>query len=214
MTVLSKICGISSLGAANVAAQGGADYLGFIHFAKSPRHLTLESMAQLMHAIREEGILTPLVCVVVNPDDELLRTITDSVRPDMIQLHGHETPERTAEVRRRFGLPVIKAISVETARDIAAAAAYDTEHLLFDAKTPKDAALPGGLGISFDWSLMRSWRGSRPWFLAGGLTSENIADALQLSAASMVDVSSGVESSPGVKDEELISVFLKTVKSL
>ncbi|ESQ90821.1 hypothetical protein ABAC460_08305 [Asticcacaulis sp. AC460] len=173
-------------------------------------------MTQLMQAIRCHGMTTPLTAVVVNPDDELLTALTASAQPDLIQLHGHETPDRVAEVRSRFGLPVIKAISVETADDIAAAKLYDevADYLLFDAKTPKDAVLPGGMGLSFDWPLMRAWTGVKPWLLAGGLTPDNVAEALRLSGAPGVDVSSGVESTPGVKDERLISGFLKAVKSL
>lgn len=171
-------------------------------------------MAHLMAVIRQSGITTPLTSVVVNPDDDLLDALDAAVKPDLIQLHGHETPQRVAQVRARLGIPVIKAISVETAQDIAAAAAYDADYLLFDAKTPKNAALPGGLGISFDWRLMREWTGTQPWFLAGGLTPDNVADALRLSGAPAVDVSSGVESAPGVKDESRISGFLKAVKSL
>lgn len=216
MTVLSKICGISTLLAAQTAVAGGVDFLGFIHFAKSPRHLTQASMAGLMQAIRAEGMTTPLTAVLVNPDDKTLAALTDAAKPDLIQLHGHESPDRVADVRARFDLPVIKAISVETAADIAAAVAYDgvADYLLFDAKTPKDAALPGGMGLSFDWPLMRGWAGKRPWFLAGGLNPGNFAEALRLSGAPAVDVSSGVESAPGVKDERLISGFLKAVKSL
>lgn len=216
MTISVKICGLSTLETVRAAIHDSADYLGFIHFAKSPRHLPLDAMAGLMQAIRTEGVATPLVSVVVNPSDDLLDALKIDVKPDLIQLHGHETPERVADIRARYGLPVIKAISVADADDIAAATVYHdvADHLLFDAKTPKDAALPGGLGISFDWPLMRNWTGVKPWFLAGGLTPDNVAEALRQTGATMVDVSSGVESVPGVKDTRLISGFLKAAKSL
>lgn len=212
----TKICGISTLDAARAAAETGAAFLGFIHFPKSPRHLTAEAMTALMQAVRDDGISLPLVSVVVDPDNALLLTLRDMVKPDIIQLHGHETPERVAEVKALTGRPVIKAISVSTAADLAAAEAYETEadYLLFDARPPKDATLPGGLGLRFDWTLLggRSWQ--KPWFLAGGLSPDNVAEALEISGARYVDVSSGVESAPGVKSPELISRFLRNVKAL
>jgi phosphoribosylanthranilate isomerase len=212
----TKICGISTLDAARVAAGNGAAFLGFIHFAKSPRHLDIDAMAALMQAVRDDRIRLPLVSVTVNPDDGLLFALRDTVRPDIVQVHGHETPERVAEVRTLTGLPVIKAISVSTADDLNAAKAYEyvADYLLFDAKAPKDAVLPGGLGLSFDWTLLagRTWR--KPWFLAGGLDPDNVAEAVKISGARYLDVSSGVESAPGVKSPELISRFLRTSKAL
>ncbi|MGZ3304283.1 MAG: phosphoribosylanthranilate isomerase [Asticcacaulis sp.] len=216
MTVASKICGITTLEAARHAAAEGAAFLGFIHFAPSPRHLALDAMAELMHLIRGERLTLPLVSVVVNPDDEALAVLRDDVRPDLIQLHGKETPQRVAEIAAITSIPLIKVISVAEATDLEKAAAYEphADYLMFDAKTPKGAAMPGGLGVSFDWPLMRAYRGSKPWFLAGGLTPENVADAVSRSGAAFVDVSSGVESAPGVKDPVLISRFLKAAKAL
>ncbi len=216
MSVSAKICGISTLEAARQAIKQGAAFLGFIHFAKSPRHLALNDMANLMQTIRAEGGNPPLVSVVVDPDDATLDTLRDGVKPDLIQLHGHETPQRVADIAARTGLPLIKVISVATAADLDAAPAYEpyADYLMFDAKTPKDAAMPGGLGITFDWSLMRGYHGDKPWFLAGGLTPDNVAEAARLSGTPLVDVSSGVESAPGVKSLEMISRFLKAVKSL
>lgn len=212
----TKICGISTREAARTAADNGAAFLGFIHFAKSPRHLAVDEMAALMQAIRDEGIRLPLVAVTVDPDDALLAALRDGVKPDLVQLHGHETPQRAAEVKALTGLPVIKAISVSQADDLDAAKAFEdtADYLLFDARAPKDAALPGGLGVSFDWTLLagRTWQ--KPWFLAGGLNPENVAEALKITGATHVDVSSGVESAPGVKSPELISRFLRTVKAL
>ena len=216
MTIRAKICGLTTLNAARTAINDSADFLGFIHFAKSPRHLTVEAMSDLMQMIRREGAAIPLVSVVVDPSDDLLDALAVAVKPDMVQLHGHETPDRVADIRMRYGWPVIKAISVADAGDISAASVYESvaDHLLFDARTPKDAALPGGMGLSFDWPLMRNWTGARPWLLAGGLKPDNVAEALRRTGAPMVDVSSGVESAPGVKDIRLISGFLKAVKSL
>ncbi|MEI9903827.1 MAG: phosphoribosylanthranilate isomerase [Asticcacaulis sp.] len=216
MAAKVKICGITGLEAALAAANDSADFLGFIHFAKSPRHLPLKAMAELMRVIRAEGVNLPLVSVVVDPGDELLEALAGEVRPDLIQLHGQETPERVAEIVAKVNIPAIKAISVSDTGDLAAAADYApyAEYLMFDARTPKDAAMPGGLGLSFDWPVMRGYTGKKPWFLAGGLTPENVAEAVSLSGAPMVDVSSGVESAPGVKDIGLISRFLKAAKSL
>ena len=216
MTTLVKICGITGVAAARAAIGGGADFLGFIHYAKSPRHLSLPAIADLMTVIRAESPDVPLVAVVVDPDDALLDRIAGDMRPDLIQLHGKETPERVAEIVYRTGLPAIKAISVGEAADLAIAEAYapHVRYLMFDARTPPGAAMPGGLGISFDWKIMRGYSGGKPWFLAGGLTPDNVAEALQASGAGMVDVSSGVESAPGVKDAELISRFLRAAKAI
>ena len=216
MTVSAKICGISTLNAAEAAIAGGAAYLGFIHFARSPRHLDLNAMAQLMAVIRDSGHTLPLVSVVVDPDDETIATLRDTVRPDLIQLHGKETAQRVADIRAVTGIGLVKALSVGQASDIEAAAAYEphVDYLMFDAKPPKDAVLPGGLGLRFDWTLMTGYRGEKPWFLAGGIDAFNVADAVKQSGARLVDISSGVESAPGVKDPELISRFLTTVKSL
>ena len=216
MTVSAKICGISTLGAAETAIAGGAAYLGFIHFARSPRHLDLNAMAELMQAIRDRGHNLPLVSVVVDPDDQTVETLHHTVRPDLIQLHGKEAPGRVAAIAATAGIGLIKALSVGQASDIEAAAAYEpyVDYLMFDAKPPKDAVLPGGLGLRFDWTLMTGYRGEKPWFLAGGIDAGNVAEAVFRSDARLVDVSSGVESAPGVKDPESISRFLTTVKSL
>ncbi len=211
-----KICGISTLEAAKAAINDSADFLGFIHFAKSPRHLPLDAMSALFQAIRSEDSHIPLVSVVVNPSDELLQDLKDDVKPDLIQLHGHESPERVAEIATRFKTPLIKAISVAEQTDLDTARDYEpyVQYMMFDAKAPKDAQMPGGLGLSFDWGLMRHHTAAKPWFLAGGLSSETVATAVSMSGASMLDISSGVESAPGIKDTALISDFLKTAKSL
>lgn len=220
MTIKAKICGITDDVSARIAIDDSAGMLGFISFPKSPRHVDLDRMAQLIaNATSYTAHMnkkTQCVSVVVDPDDELLETIARKVRPDLIQLHGHESPERVRHIRARFGIALIKAISVESRADVLAAAPYEevVEHLLFDAKPPKDATLPGGVGARFDWTLMEGYASSRPWLLAGGLNPWNVAEAVSQSKAKMVDVSSGVERAPGLKDAALISQFLKAVKGL
>ena len=211
-----KICGIRTIDAAIAAIHDSADFLGFIHFAKSPRHLTLNAMKDLIQAIRSVNANIPCVSVVVNAENDVLKILRDEVRPDLIQLHGKETPERVAEIAALTHIPLIKAVSVSDKSDLDGASAYEphVEYMMFDAKPPKDAALPGGLGLSFDWTIMRHHAAVKPWFLAGGLSSDNVALAVQLSGAPMLDVSSGVETAPGVKNNGLISDFLKAAKSL
>ncbi|HTM80566.1 phosphoribosylanthranilate isomerase [Asticcacaulis sp.] len=211
-----KICGIRTIEAAIAAINDSADFLGFIHFPKSPRHLTLNAMKNLIQAIRSVNANIPCVSVVVNPDDSLLSDLKNTVRPDLIQLHGKETPARAAQIADLTHIPLIKAVSVSEKGDLDGISAYEphVEYMMFDAKTPKEADLPGGLGLSFDWSIMQGYSGAKPWFLAGGLSVENVAEAVRLSGAPMLDVSSGVESAPGVKDNGLISGFLKAAKSL
>ncbi|MCR6658782.1 MAG: phosphoribosylanthranilate isomerase [Asticcacaulis sp.] len=216
MPTAVKICGIRTMDAAIAAINDSADFLGFIHFAKSPRHLTLNAMKDLILAIRSVNATIPLVSVVVNPENDLLETLRDEVKPDLIQLHGKETPQRVAEIAALTHLPLIKAISVSEKSDLDEAPLYEpyVEYMMFDAKPPKTADLPGGLGLSFDWTLMRHHAAVKPWFLAGGLSSETIGAAVKESGAPMLDISSGVESAPGVKDNALISGFLKAAKSL
>lgn len=216
MSSLVKICGISTVEAARTALDAGADYLGFIHFYKSPRHLDLPAMAALLRAVRQDAPNARLVGVVVDPEDALIDALVRDVQPDLIQLHGKETPDRVNAIRARAGRPVIKAISVAAPADLEAAPAFDAvaDMLLFDAKTPKEAALPGGMGLRFDWTIMRDWHGQKPWLLAGGIDADNAQAALVQSGAPGLDVSSGVESAPGVKDTALISRFLHVAKSL
>lgn len=211
-----KICGIRTIDAAIAAINDSADFLGFIHFPKSPRHLTLNAMKGLMSAIRGVNANIPLVSVVVNPENDLLERLRDEVKPDLIQLHGKETPQRVAEIAALTNTPLIKAVSVSEKGDLDGASAYEphVRYMMFDAKAPKDAALPGGLGLSFDWTIMQGYSGAKPWFLAGGLSVENAAEAVRLSGAPMLDISSGVESAPGVKDTGLISGFLRAAKAL
>ncbi|GGE41064.1 N-(5'-phosphoribosyl)anthranilate isomerase [Primorskyibacter flagellatus] len=208
MDIRVKICGLKRPEDVDAAARAGAVYGGFVFFPKSPRHLTVEEARAL--AV-EAPVGLAKVALVVDADDALLDAITGAVPLDMLQLHGRETPERVAEVRTRTGLPVMKAIGVAGPEDLAAIDVYSrvADQLLIDAKPPKDAALPGGNGLAFDWRLLQGrkyW--TCPWMLAGGLTPDNVAEAVRLTGARQVDVSSGVESAPGVKDPERIAAFV------
>ena len=207
----AKICGLTSPEAVQAALDGGADYVGFVFFPKSPRSLEPEVAARLAEPARGKA---HIVAVTVDPDDAALDRIAAILRPDIVQLHGRETPERVAEVRRRTGALTIKAIPVSGPEDLLAAARYDgaADHLMLDAKAPAGAVLPGGNGARFDWGIARGSRFNRPWFLAGGLDPWNVAEALEASGAPVVDVSSGVERGPGYKDPRLISAFLDAVR--
>ncbi|EAR51442.1 N-(5'-phosphoribosyl) anthranilate isomerase [Oceanicola granulosus HTCC2516] len=203
-----KICGLGTPALVEEAASAGAAYVGFVFFPKSPRHLTLE-------AARAAALAAPVgvakVALTVNADDAALDAITAEVPLDMIQLHGSESPERVAEVRARTGLPVMKAVGIATADDLAALDRYATaaDQLLVDAKPAPGGPLPGGNGIAFDWTLLKGRRWPLPWMLAGGLTPDNAAEALRRTGARQLDVSSGVEGAPGEKDGELIRAFLR-----
>lgn len=207
MSLRVKICGITDPETLSIAVAAGARYVGFVFFAKSPRNLTIERARALAVEV-PMGVAK--VALTVNASDEEIAAILDQVPIDMLQLHGKETPARVREVRRRFGLPVMKAVGVAEAADLAAIDDYEdvADQILIDAKPPKGADLPGGNGIAFDWRLIagRQWR--RPWMLAGGLTPANVAEAARLTGAQQVDVSSGVESAPGIKDAGLIRAFL------
>ncbi|TDL81797.1 phosphoribosylanthranilate isomerase [Palleronia sediminis] len=206
MTVRIKFCGLTDPADVPAAILAGAGYLGFVFYAPSPRHLDLATAAALSQAV-PPGIAR--VALTVNADDATLDALTDAVGLDMLQLHGRETPERVAALRDRCGLPVMKAVGVATRDDLAALDAFEAvaDQILVDAKPPKGADLPGGNGIAFDWRLIagRSWR--KPWMLAGGLTPGNVAEALRLTGARQVDVSSGIETAPGVKSGDLMRAF-------
>jgi phosphoribosylanthranilate isomerase len=202
-----KICGLTEAAHVDAAARAGAAYMGFVFFPRSPRHLTLPKAAAL--ALRVP-VGVARVGLVVDADDAALEAILREVPLDMLQLHGHESPARVAEIRARFGLPVMKAVGVADAADLAAIAdhAAVADQILIDARPPAGAALPGGNGLAFDWRLIagRAWQ--RPWMLAGGLTPQNVAEAVRLTGARQVDVSSGVESAPGIKDPAAIAAFI------
>ncbi|HDZ82481.1 MAG TPA: phosphoribosylanthranilate isomerase [Roseobacter sp.] len=206
-----KFCGLQSADDVSAAASAGARYVGFVFFEKSPRNLSLQRAASL-------ALEVPLglckVALTVNADDAFLDALTNVVAVDMLQLHGSETPARVTEIKQRYGLPVMKAVGIAQAEDLPQLDAYMnvTDQILVDAKPPKGSALPGGNGLAFDWRLLagRSW--PKPWMLAGGLTPENVAEAARMTGARQVDVSSGVERSPGVKDAGLIAAFGKAAK--
>ncbi|NRB16025.1 MAG: phosphoribosylanthranilate isomerase [Rhodobacteraceae bacterium] len=203
-----KICGLRSADDMTAAAQAGAAYVGFVFFPKSPRHVSIDAAATLA-ALAPVGLCK--VALTVNASNAELDAITAKVPLDMLQLHGTESPERVAEVKARYGLPVMKAIGVADASDLRQIDDYAAvaDQLLIDAKPPRNAKLPGGNGLAFDWRLLagrKYWQ--RPWMLAGGLTADNVAEALRMTGANQVDVSSGVEVAPGQKDPDLIRAFV------
>lgn len=207
----TKICGLSTPETVAAALDGGAAFIGFNFFPPSPRYLTPEAAARLAPPARGKALI---VAVTVDPDDDLIDRLMANLRPDLIQLHGKETPSRAREVAARAGVGVIKALPVSESADLDAARAFDSvaDHLMFDAKPPPDAKMPGGLGSAFDWTILAGRRFARPYLLAGGLDPWNVGEALRLSGAPLVDVSSGVERGPGIKDPGLISAFLEAVR--
>ncbi|WP_108815365.1 phosphoribosylanthranilate isomerase [Loktanella sp. Alg231-35] len=201
-----KICGLRDAATLQAAVDAGASYVGLVFFPKSPRNVSIEVAAQLASEVPVGVAKTALV---VNANNDLLDAITAKVPLDVLQLHGGETPERVAEVRVRYGLPVMKAVGVADEGDLPQLERYAhvADQLLVDAKPPKEADLPGGNGLSFDWRLVAGRRWPVPWMLAGGLTPENVGEAISLTGAVQVDVSSGVETAPGQKDAALIAAF-------
>ncbi len=214
MTVDVKICGISDSAALDVAIKEGTRYVGFVFFPKSPRNVTPDRVAQLLLDVPKT---VKAVALVVDPTDELIYIIKSMPTISFIQLHGAEDPERVSEIRKRTGKRVIKAIKVENSEDLKIGESYTSvaDMLLFDAKTPPNmlGALPGGNAVSFDWKILsgRDWK--IPWMLSGGLNSQNVGTAIRVSAAPAVDVSSGVECAPGIKDGVRITEFLRAVQS-
>jgi phosphoribosylanthranilate isomerase len=208
MTVQVKICGITSADAIDAAASAGAAYGGLVFHPNSPRNLELEQARYLAGQMR--GRLKS-VALIVDMDDSQIAALVEAVRPDFLQLHGGESARRTAYIRGKFQLPVIKALAVAALPDLAAAAEYEdaADMLMFDARPPKGAQRPGGHGAAFDWKILAGRNFTRSWFLAGGLTPENVARAVALSGAKLVDVSSGVESAPGMKDAQRIRDFIQ-----
>jgi phosphoribosylanthranilate isomerase len=211
MTPTVKICGLSTALTLDAALDAGADMVGFVFFSKSPRHIDWATARALGR--QAEG-RAKIVALSVDADDDTLKRIVDALAPDLMQLHGSETPARVKEISERFARPTMKAIGVATRADLAAAEAYErvADILLIDAKPPKDAVLPGGNGRPFDWSLTRDFHAPVPWLLSGGLEPDNVAAAVALSGARGVDVSSGVESAPGVKDPAKIRAFVAAAR--
>ena len=205
-----KICGIRDARAMAAAVESGAAFIGLVFYRHSPRYVTPERAADLVAQL-PRGVTA--VGLFVNPTNAEVDAALAHVRLGMIQLHGTETPQRVDEVRARYGLPVMKAVGIASARDVIDVSAYagHADWLLFDAKPPKDATRPGGNAVAFDWTLLKSYTGKTPWMLAGGLTRSNVVGAIGASGARTVDVSSGVESRPGIKSPAKIRAFLKAV---
>lgn len=210
MTAAAKICGLSTAETVQAALEGKAAFIGFMFFDRSPRAVDPETAARLAVPARGK---TQIVAVTVDPDDPLLDRLA-VLKPDLIQLHGQETPQRAAAIAARTGAGLIKVLPVASAHDIDAANAFDglVEHLMFEGKPPPDADRPGGIGAKFDWSLLNGRRYRKPHFLAGGLNPWNVQEALDQSGAPLADVSSGVERGAGIKDPGLISAFLEAVR--
>ena len=208
-----KICGLTQPSDVHAVAQAGAVYCGFVFFPKSPRNVSFEQAAAM--AV-EAPIGLAKVALTVNADDAFLDALTAAVPLDMLQLHGDETPERVQEVKLRYGLPIMKAVGVADADDLPALDVYMkvADQILVDAKPPKNADLPGGNGLTFDWRLIAGRRWAVPWMLAGGLTPTNVAEAIAMTGARQIDLSSGVESAPGVKDAAMIRSFMAAVKGI
>lgn len=212
MNTRMKFCGLRTPADVSAAVEAGAAYVGFVFFPPSPRYLAPEDAAPIAAQV-PEGIAK--VALVVNADDDLLDQITETVPIDMLQLHGKETPERVTEIKQRYGLPVMKAVGVAGPEDLENLDTYlrVADQVLVDAKPPKDATLPGGNGLAFDWRLIAGRRWPVPWMLAGGLTDANVAEAMRLTGARQVDVSSGIESAPGVKDAALMQSFSAAIRT-
>jgi phosphoribosylanthranilate isomerase len=213
MSVAVKICGLATLAEVAAAARHGARYVGFVFYPPSRRHLT-PALAGTLAAAVPAGITK--VGLFVDADDETIAAVLERAPLDLLQVHGKESPERVGAAKRRFGKPVMKAIPVAAAADLALAQRYygAADRLLFDAKPPTDASVPGGNGLVFDWELLGGQRWALPWMLSGGLTADNLGDAVRITHAEAIDVSSGVESAPGIKDLEKIAAFLARARQV
>lgn len=212
MSLLVKICGLSTRETLEVALDAGADMVGFVFFPPSPRHLSLEAGRDLGRQVKRRALK---VALTVDADDATLDDIVDALSPDILQLHGKESAARLRDIRQRFGRPVMKAVPVATAADLAVLPGYAAvaDRILFDARAPKDATRPGGLGAPFDWHLLENLDLELPYMVSGGLHADNVAEALRVTRAGGVDVSSGVESAPGVKDPEMIKAFIRACRA-
>jgi phosphoribosylanthranilate isomerase len=212
MSLIVKICGLSTPEALAAALDAGADMVGFVFFPPSPRHISFAAARAL--AGRVEG-RAEKVALTVDADDATFAAIVEQLKPDLLQLHGQEPPARVCALQRRFGLPVMKAIAVERKEDLAAVAGYAAvaDRLLFDARPPRAATRPGGLGKTFDWRLLQNLDARVPFMLSGGLDAENVGEALRVTRAPAVDVSSGVETAPGQKDVGKIFEFVRTARA-
>jgi phosphoribosylanthranilate isomerase len=212
MSLIVKICGLSTRETLDVALEAGADMVGFVFFPPSPRHLGLEAARDLGKLARQRA---SKVALTVDADDATLEGIVEALQPDILQLHGRESVLRLRDVKRRFSLPVMKAIAVETSADLAALPAYAgvADRILFDARAPEEATRPGGLGAVFDWHVLENIDLKIPFMVSGGLHAGNVAEAIRATRAGGVDVSSGVERAPGKKDPEMIRAFIKAARA-
>ena len=212
MALTVKICGLRTPETLDVAIESGADQVGFVFFPPSPRNLGLEA-ARLLGE-RAQGRAAK-VALTVNANNDIIAAIVAALKPDMLQLHGDETPDRVAVVRSRFGLPVMKALPIATRADLSPIREFDkvADRLLFDARAPQDATRPGGLGVPFDWALLAGIKPAVPFMLSGGLDARNVAEALRITRAPGVDVSSGVERAPGEKDPDKIRAFIRAARA-
>jgi phosphoribosylanthranilate isomerase len=211
MSLIVKICGLSTPETLAAALEAGADMVGFVFFPPSPRHIDLGTAERLG---RQAGGRALKVALSVDADDALLANSIEALRPDLLQLHGRETTARVRDIKQKFGLPVMKALPVANAGDLAPLPGYAavTDRILFDARAPKEATRPGGLGAAFDWRLLENLTCNVPFMVSGGLHAGNVAEALRIARAGGVDVSSGVESAPGVKDVEMIRAFVRAAR--
>jgi len=211
MSTIIKICGLKTPETLSVALDAGADWVGFVFFAKSPRHITHQEAQTLGKLVQGRA---QKIALLVDADDDAIAAIIGALKPDMLQLHGSEAPERVAAIRATFGLPLIKAVGISNSDDIQTARGYETvvDWLLLDAKPPKGADLPGGNGVRFDWHLLAGLDLAKPFMVSGGLDPANVAEAIRISAAQGVDVSSGVESALGVKDPVRIKAFIEAAR--
>jgi len=212
MSLLVKICGLSTRETLDAALVAGADMVGFVFFPPSPRHLSLETARELGRQVK--GRATK-VALTVDADDTTLENIVETLRPDLLQLHGKETIARVRDIKATFALPVMKVIAVETSADLAVLPGYASvaDRILFDARAPKGATRPGGLGAVFDWHVLEKLDLQLPFMVSGGLSADNVTEAVRVTRAGGVDVSSGVESAPGVKDPEMIRHFIRAARA-
>ena len=212
MSLLVKICGLSTRETLDVALGAGADMVGFVFFPPSPRHLSLETARELGRQAKGRAAK---VALTVDADDAMLANIVETLQPDLLQLHGKETIARLRDIKRSFGLPVMKAMPVETAADLAPLPGFAAvaDRILFDARAPKGATRPGGLGAVFDWHVLEKLDLHLPFMVSGGLNPDNVAEAIRVTRAGGVDVSSGVERSPGIKDPEMIRAFIRAARA-
>jgi phosphoribosylanthranilate isomerase len=212
MPLIVKICGLSTRETLDVALDAGADMVGFVFFPPSPRHLSLETARELGKHAKRRAVK---VALTVDADDATLANIVEALQPDILQLHGRETVARLRDIKQKFGLPVMKAMPVETSADLAALPGYAAvaDRILFDGRAPKEATRPGGLGAVFDWHVLENLDLKLPFMVSGGLNAQNLAEAVRVTRAGGVDVSSGVERTPGVKDPEMIREFIRCARA-